>query len=184
MNALTLSYALSGAAGLRGPLTLLALSIAVHTGHLHPAASLAWVGSDWVIALAALFTVLDFIGDKIPGVDHALHAVHTVLAPVIGAVAAVSAQGGDSTSPEVLTALLGGANALLVHATRAGTRVATTGATLGVANPFVSLAGDFATSALIVIAFLAPVVAAVLLVLFTLQIIRWIRRLAARASNA
>jgi hypothetical protein len=184
MNALTLSYALSGAAGLRGPLTLLAVSIAVHTGHLHPAASLAWVGSAWVIGLAALFTVLDFIGDKIPGVDHALHAVHTVLAPVIGAVAAVSAQGDSGTSPEVLTLLAGGANAFLVHAARSGTCLASTSTTLGVANPLISLAGDVATSVLIAIAFLAPVVAAVLLVLFTLQIIRWIRRLATRTSNA
>lgn len=182
MNALLLSYALSGAAGLRAPLTLLAVSIAVHTGHLHPMPALAWVGSAWVMVLAAGFALLDFLGDKIPGIDHVMHAGHTVLAPLIGALAAVSGQQADP-SAGILIALLGAGNALLVHGARSSARVATTGMTLGTGNTFVSLIEDGLAAVLIVVAFVAPVVAAVLLVLLTAQIVRLMRWLARRVPS-
>jgi hypothetical protein len=181
MNALMLSYALSGAAGLRAPLTLLALSIAVYTGHLHPGHALDWLGSPWVIALAAGMTLVDFVADKIPGVDHAMHAVHTVLAPIIGGMAALSGQTGDHSAATVV-ALLGAGNALLVHSARTGTRVASTATTAGLANPVVSFIEGGTATVLIVLAFVAPVVAAVLLALITLQIVRFVRWLAKRRT--
>src|SRR3954454_21145070 len=40
-------------------------------------------------ALGAVASV-DFVGDKVPAVDHALHAAGTVIAPVTGVVAALA----------------------------------------------------------------------------------------------
>jgi hypothetical protein len=182
MNALMLSYALSGAAGLRAPLTLLALSIAVHTGHLHPGPALAWVGSGWVMGLAALASLIDFAADKIPGVDHAMHAVHTVLAPIIGALAALGGQQGADQSAATVIALLGAGNALLVHGARSSARVASTVTTAGMGSPVLSFFEGGLATVLIVLAFVAPVAAVLLLVLVTVLIARWVRWLARRRT--
>jgi hypothetical protein len=181
MHALMLSYSLSGAAGLRAPLTLLIVSIAVHFGYIHPNSAMAWVGAPWVIGLAGAVTLVDFLGDKIPGVDHALHAVHTVLAPVMGAIAAMTSYNGDP-SLAAIPAVLGAGNALLVHAARSSARVATTGATAGMGNTAVSFAEDGVAGIYLVVAFVAPVLAAVVLVLFTVWAIRLVRRLFARRA--
>jgi hypothetical protein len=183
VDQLLLSYSLSGAAGLKASLTLLVVSVAAHMGWLHPNASMAWVGSSWVMWIAIALTLIDFAADKIPGVDHAVHAVHTLLAPIIGAVTALTGYHGDA-SLAVLPAMLGGGNALLVHTARAGTRVATTSATFGTGNTFVSLAEDFIAVLFILVAFVAPVLTALVLVLFTVWAVRLARRIATRRAAA
>src|SRR6476659_1396458 len=45
-----------------------------------------------LIALGAA-AAADFVGDKVPAVDHALHAAGTVIAPVTGIIAALAATG-------------------------------------------------------------------------------------------
>src|SRR4051794_38593012 len=114
MIQLLTAYSLSGPAGIRASWVMLVVSCAVRFGYLHPSESLAWVGSWWMIALAAVGSVVDFIGDKIPALDHALHALHMVLAPLAGGLAAMTGYHGDPTTGIVL-GVLGGGNALLLH---------------------------------------------------------------------
>jgi hypothetical protein len=183
LQALLLSYSLSGAAGLRPSLSLLIVSIAVKIGLLHPNPSLAWVASGWVMALAGAATLLELFADKVPVVDHALHAVHFALAPVVGAVTAMSGYQGDP-SLAVIPAVLGGGNALLVHTARAGVRAATTASTFGLGNTLVSFIEDGIAALFILIAIVAPVLTALLLVVVTIWAVRLIRRLrAARAAQ-
>ncbi len=76
-----------------------------------------------VIVVALTMYLVEFIADKVPWVDTAWDAVHTVIRPLGGAVVAVVAVGGDSTpAMQAMAALLGGSVALTTHLTKAGTR--------------------------------------------------------------
>jgi hypothetical protein len=173
---LFMAYSLSGAAGIRSALTMLIVSIGVSTGYFHPDPSLAWVGSSWFMALAFVATIIEFFGDKVPALDHALHALHVALAPLAGALTSASGGGADPVTT-VAFGILGGGNALLVHMARATVRVGSTATTAGLANPAISLFEDGIVVCFIVIAVLAPWLTALLLVLFTVWVVKAISRL-------
>jgi hypothetical protein len=178
------AYALSTSVGLRPFLTLALASLAMHFGYLHPSHAFAALGSDGATVLLAVLAVLEFFAEKVPAVDHALHAVHFATKPIaaavlIGATDAALVPPGD---PAFGYALMGAAavNALGVHAGVAALRGASTVTTAGIANPFVSLIED----ALI----LLPVAGATLAFLLTLALFflarAVVRQLRARAPAA
>ena len=143
------AYGLSTSVGLRPFLTLALASVAMHLGYLHVAPAFAYLGTDGASWLLGAFAVLEFFGDKIPAVDHALHVVHFGIKPIAAALLVGGAVGGsagiDGTSPDLLTyAAMGVAalNALGVHGGVAALRGASSATTLGLANPIVGLAED------------------------------------------
>jgi hypothetical protein len=82
---------LATAAGLNAWLPLLATGLlAKYTDLLDLDGSWATLENTGVLLALAGVTVADFVGDKIPAVDHGLHAAGTVIAPATGAVAARS----------------------------------------------------------------------------------------------
>ena len=176
-----LAYALSTSAGLRGILTLAVVSIDVHLGVLHPPAAFAWLGSNEVTLALSGVALIEILGDKIPLVDHAFHALQTILKPVAAAIL-VGGIVHTRSSPELYTLMaLGALNALGVHAASAAARGASTALTAGIANPVVSLLEDATSLVMIACAFLAPLFAAAIAILLTLLIVRttrkiWLRR--------
>jgi hypothetical protein len=157
------AFGLSGAAGLNPWLPLFASALlhrldVVELGA--PFDDLSRTG--WLVALGVLMA-LDFVGDKIPAVDHALHAVGTVVAPASGAVLFAGQTGIETDLPALLAILLGAVTAGSIHLGRAGARPASTAATGGLGNPVLSLAEDIASGLLTAIAFVLPVLAVVLL---------------------
>ncbi len=176
-----LAYALSTSAGLRGILTLAVVSIAVHLGVLHPPAAFAWLGSDEVTLALVGVALVEILGDKIPLVDHAFHALQTILKPVAAAIL-VGGIVHTRSAPELYTLMaLGALNALGVHAISATARGASTALTAGIANPAISLLEDAASVVMIACAFLAPLLAAALAILLSVFILRaarkiWLRR--------
>lgn len=178
-----LAYALSTSAGLRGLLTLAAVSLAVHLGLFHPPQSFAWLGSDKVTLILVSVAAVEVLGDKLPLLDHAFHTLQLVLKP---AAAAILVGGIVHTQhPAELYALmaLGALNALGIHAVSAATRGASTALTAGVANPGISLVEDFVAVALIVCALLAPLLAAAAAVVLTALIVRSTRAVWRRVRN-
>lgn len=139
-----------------------------------------------LIALGAVAAV-DFVGDKVPGVDHVLHAAGTVIAPVTGVVAALASSSALDVSPAVMT-IIGLVAAESSHGTRMAIRPFSTATTGGAGNPVVSLIEDVASFGLSFVAILLPVLA--LLIVIALFVAAWrvIRRgrraLAARAAPA
>jgi hypothetical protein len=173
---LFMAYSLSGAAGIRSALTMLIVSIGVSAGYFHPDPSLAWVGSPWFMLLAFTATIVEFFGDKVPALDHALHLLHVALAPIAGALAAGAGDNGEQGLGLVLAAV-GGANAFFVHSAKAALRVGSTATTAGLANPVISLIEDGFVVFFIVIAVLLPWVTALLVVLFTVWLVKMINRM-------
>jgi hypothetical protein len=176
---LALAYSLSTVAGLRASLTILAVTVAIHLHALAAPSSMAWLGSDQTLAIVALFAAADFLGDKIPIVDHALHLVHAALAPAAGGLAAASLDpnGGSSTA---LVTVLGAGNALGVHALRATTRAGSTVTSLGILNPVISFVEDLVAAVAIAVAFLAPFVSAAIAGIATVLAIVVGRKIARR----
>ncbi len=184
-HSLALAYALSTIAGLRASLTVLAVSVAVHLHVLATPASMPWLASDATVVIAAIFAIVDSVADKLPVVDHGLHIVHLVLAPIGGAIAAAGVDPSGSTSLAVV-ALLGGANAFGVNGLRGATRASSSAFSLGLFNPVLSIVEDVAAIAGVVLAFIAPFAVAgaalVLCVLFVILLRSAFRRRAAVAT--
>ena len=138
-----LAYVLSSTAGVRAFVTLLAVSLALHWGFLpSPAHQFAWLASDGALAVLVAASILEVLGDKIPLVDHALHAIQTVAKPLAGAVIASAVVAPDNDPSAILLGVLGGVNALTIHGVSATARAASTATTGGLANPIISVLED------------------------------------------
>jgi len=173
-----LAYVLSSTAGVRAFVTLLAVSLAMHWGLLPaPPQQFAWLASDGALAVLVAAGILEVLGDKIPLVDHGLHALQTIAKPVAGAViAAVVVSPGNDPSA-ILLAVLGGANALAIHGVSATARAASTATTGGLANPIVSVIEDGLAIGGILLGWFMPFLAAALVLVATIVGIVCIRRL-------
>jgi hypothetical protein len=153
---------LSGAEGLNAYLPLLVSAILDRLDVVEMAEPFGALSSDAGIALLTALLVADVVGDKIPGVDHALHAAGAVIAPVSGALLFVGQTGVETGIPAVVAALLGALTAGTLHGGRATLRPASTATTGGLGNPVLSLAEDVGSLALTVVAFALPALALLL----------------------
>lgn len=107
--------------------TVLALGLSVRLGILEPLAAygdLDVLAHPAVLWTAAVMYVVEFIADKIPWIDSAWDAVHTVVRPVGAAVLAAVAIGDLDPVFEAVLVLASGGIALTSHTTKASTRMA------------------------------------------------------------
>ncbi|PYE55324.1 DUF4126 domain-containing protein [Deinococcus yavapaiensis] len=170
------SLGLSGAAGLNAYIPLLTLGVLDRLGWTNLAPQYDWISSPWTLLIVGAIAVLDFIGDKVPGVDHVLHTVGGWINPLAGAVVFAANSGVfhdvNPTLALVAGALVGGA----FHASRAAVRPVATATTGGIGNPVLSLLEDVSSGVLTFLAIFAPIVAVLLLVLIALVIFSAWRR--------
>lgn len=172
------AYALTTSVGFRPFLTLALASLALHFGYLHPAHAFAYLGTDRATWLLAGLAAIEFAADKVPLVDHALHAVHFATKPIAAALlvgSAVPATGSPEAATYALMGL-GAFNALGVHAGLTALRGVSTATTLGMANPLVSLLEDGLAIGSTVLAFALPFAGAAAALLLTLAILVLARR--------
>lgn len=166
-----LAYALTTTAGLRGFLTLFAASVAAHYHVIHPSPAFTWLGADGTVLVLGLFALLEMVADKVPAVDHALHAISFAVRPVAAAILV----GGtvNTSSPGELAGLMaaGALNALVVHTSSATARAASSVATFGLANPAISIVEDVMAIASLVVTFAFPILAAILAFLLVVTLI-------------
>jgi hypothetical protein len=170
------AFGLSGAAGLNPwlPLFVSALLHRLDVVELGaPFDDLSSTG--WLVALGTLMS-LDFVGDKVPVVDHALHAIGTVIAPASGAVLFIGETGLETDIPSLAALALGAVTAGSIHLARASARPASTATTGGLGNPVLSFVEDVGSAVLTAIAFVLPLLAVLLLIALAATIVRGIRR--------
>jgi uncharacterized membrane protein len=131
--------------------------------------------NSWIIGVAAVLYVIEFVADKIPWVDSIWDSVHTVIRPVGGALIAVAALGEASPVIMGLIALLGGSVAAGSHMTKAGTRVAVNTSPEPFTNWFLSLAEDAFVIGLSLLTLKFPLLALVVSVVIVVMIV-WVAR--------
>ncbi len=155
MNSLVIlaqSLGLAYAGGISLYSTVALLGIAERAGVVTGLPSpISAVSTPWVIGLAFVLTVIEFLATLVPGIASAWDAVHSLIRPpAAAALAALVAWNGDPAF--VLTAtLLGGAVGLATHATKLGVRLAVDSSPEPVTNGLANV-GEYATVALIVTA--------------------------------
>lgn len=179
---------LGAASGLNAWIPLFALGVAGRTGLVELSSPFDALSSTPVLVVLGVVFLLDLIGDKIPAIDHVLHAVGALVAPASGAVV-VMAQ--EHLLTEVHPALAAGLGLVLggtIHAGRSAFRPVVTAGTGGVGNPVVSIVEDVISAVLTVLAIIVPVLAFLsvigVVVVAVVWFRRWRRRRAQRAAQA
>jgi uncharacterized protein DUF4126 len=122
----TLGFALgtSFASGLNLYATVAAAGLFQRFGIIQLPDSLQVLASPFVLGIAILLFVIEFIADKIPYVDSAWDAVHTFIRPPAAALISYSAFGQVPEEWKITAALLAGGVALTSHGAKATTRAA------------------------------------------------------------
>lgn len=159
---LALAAALGWASGLRLYLTVLLVGIAGHWGWIALPPGLQVLASPLVMTCAAALTCVEFLADKIPLVDSAWDALHTLIRIPAGAALVaglVSGWVGDHGQAwGVVAALLGGGLAATAHAAKASTRAAANTSPEPFSNIGLSLLGDVAVPTMLWLAWAHPFV--------------------------
>lgn len=180
-----LGLGLASATGLRTflPLLLLALAARFEMFGVRLIDQMDWLVAWPAIAALATATVAEFAGDKVPAIDHALNAVGYVTRPVAGAVAAGSVFWGvDPAAAAIAGIIVGAPAALAFNAAQTGVRVGSTATTGGLGNPVVSLVEDFLAFMTVFIAFVAPILIPIVLVVLAIVVFRLARRIRDRGD--
>lgn len=99
------------------------LGIAGATGYVTLPADLQVLQEPWVIGVAGLLYIVQFIADKVPGLDSGWDLLHTFIRIPVGAFLASGAVAEVGPVSEALAALLGGSMAALSHLSKASSRL-------------------------------------------------------------
>ncbi len=79
------------ASGINAYLPLLSFAISarfLHLGKVNP--NFTFITQDWFITALVILTLVDFVADKFPVIDHTWDAIHTVIRPIAGALVAAA----------------------------------------------------------------------------------------------
>jgi hypothetical protein len=95
-----------------------------------------------VLGASFFMFALEFVADKVPGLDTVWDAVHTFIRIPAGAALAAGVFGGDSAAWMLAAALAGGTLAATAHTAKAATRAAANTSPEPFSNLALSLAGD------------------------------------------
>lgn len=181
---------LSLLAGWRLYLTLLAAGTAMRFGWLplpDHLAALQVLAEPWVLGVAAVGAIAEFLADKIAWVDSAWDAVHTFIRPLGGALLALALVDAQDPTWQVIAFLLGGGGALLSHGAKATTRAVVNTSPEPFTNVAVSAGEDVATGGLLALAIAFPAAAiaiAALLAVAAIIVIWVLGRLLRRIRRA
>jgi uncharacterized membrane protein len=171
----TLGFSL--AAGVNLYATVAVLGLAARYNWVQLPEQFQTFNNPWVIGVAAVLYVVEFVADKIPWVDSIWDSVHTVIRPVGGALIAVAALGDTSPTVTGLIALLGGTVAAGSHMTKAGTRVAINTSPEPFTNWIASLAEDTFVIGLSLLTLKFPLLALLVSATIVVMIVWLARRL-------
>ena len=141
-----------------------------------------------VLGVSFLLFIMEFVADKIPGVDTLWDAVHTFIRIPAGAALAFGALNGafgvDGNTWALLAALLGGTLAATAHTAKATTRAAVNTSPEPFSNIGLSLLGDAAVPAMLWLAYTHPLwffpalgVAVLVAVVLTVVLFKFLRAL-------
>ena len=120
---LALSMGLAWASGINLYATVFTLGYLASTGNIDLPPDLQIVANPMVMGAAGFMYCIEFIADKIPGVDTGWDTIQTFIRIPAGAMLAAGAIGEMNPAIEVAAAILGGGLATATHATKAGSRV-------------------------------------------------------------
>ncbi|WP_374449606.1 DUF4126 domain-containing protein [Stella sp.] len=123
VSAIALTLGVGWASGVNLYAAMLALGLMGATGAMALPPDLQILASPIVILAAGLMYAVEFVADKIPGVDSGWDALHTFIRIPAGAVMAAGAMWDVDPALGLAAGLVGGTMATASHATKAGARL-------------------------------------------------------------
>ena len=183
LSSLGRTLGFSFAAGLNLYATVAILGLASRFGWVALPEQYRIFDNDWIIGIALVLYVVEFVADKIPWVDSVWDTMHTVIRPIGGAVIAVATLGHASPAMQTVVALLGGALATSTHLSKTGTRVLANASPEPFSNWILSLGEDAFVVALSALALAHPAAAAIVVlvcVALILALLTWLVRVVGR----
>ena len=168
---IALSMGAAWASGVNLYATIAMLGWMGATGNIDLPPELELVENPLVIFVASAMYVVEFIADKIPGVDSTWDTIHTFIRIPAGAALAAGAVGDVNEAVQFAAMLAGGGMAATTHATKAGTRLMINTSPEPFTNWGASLAEDVAAITLLWTALNHPWIAVGVLVVFILLMI-------------
>jgi hypothetical protein len=172
LQTLALAGLLAWASGLRLYLIVFILGLAAHFQYIELPPGLHVLAHPYVIGAAGFLLAVEFLADKVPGLDTAWDAIHTFIRIPAGALLAAGATGDDVSAYTVAAGLLGGAITAGTHLAKAGGRAAINTSP----EPFTNWGASFTEDAMVIggtwLAFAHPALFLVLVAIF-LAFVAW-----------
>ena len=182
-----MAAALGWASGLRLYAVVFITGAVGYMGWVPLPGGLQLLQNPMVLGASFLMFVVEFVADKIPGVDTVWDTIHTFVRIPAGAALAAGVFGADSSSWALVAALMGGTLAATSHAAKTTTRAAANTSPEPFSNVALSLAGDVAAPAMLWLAYEHPLVffpvlavAVVVAVVLVFLLFRFLRALVRR----
>ena len=172
-----LATLLAWASGIRLYLVVCAIGLLGHFNYIELPAGLKVLEHPWVIGSAGFMLAMEFLVDKIPGLDSLWDSVHTVIRIPAGALLAAGATGDTFTVLTVVAGILGGTITAGTHFTKAGSRAAINTSPEPVSNVGASVFEDLLVMGGIWTALMHPIVFLVGLAIFIVLAIWLLPRL-------
>lgn len=170
-STLALSMGSAWASGINLYAAVFMLGTMGATGNMTLPPELAILASPLVITASGIMYVVEFVADKIPGIDTGWDTIHTFIRIPAGAMLAAAAVGDINQPMAIAAGLMGGGLAAGSHAGKAGTRVMINTSPEPFTNWFTSVGEDVAVVAGIWAAVAHPQLFLVFLVLFVLSLV-------------
>jgi hypothetical protein len=170
------AFGLSASAGLNAYIPLLVVSLlAKFTNLINLSESWRALESWWIIGLLIVLSLVEFLVDKIPAVNHINDIIQTLVRPTAGAILfAASAQAITEVNP-ILSIAIGLLVSGGVHAAKSVlVRPVTTVTTAGAGDVPVSVLEDVTATTISVLSVVIPILVAIILVVFLIGLIWWI----------
>ncbi|MFH1868993.1 MAG: DUF4126 domain-containing protein [Candidatus Omnitrophota bacterium] len=184
INNIGLLMGSSWASGVNLYLTIASLGIMKRTGAIELPGNLDILSNIFIISIAILLFLIEFVADKIPAVDSAWDAIHTFIRPLGSGMLGYMAMADMGPLAQLPVALITGAIAADSHLTKATTRVAINTSPEPVTNSIASLTEDgLVVGALYLIA-KHPVIASIAVILFIIFSIWFLKKMFAFLKKA
>lgn len=180
------AFGLAGAAGLNAYIPLLIVAVLARLDLLQLSSPFDALASWPAIIALVVLGLIEFVADKLPGVDHINDAIQTFIRPAAGAILFAANTGVVTSIDTTLALICGLVLASGVHATKAAARPVVNGMTMGIGAPFISLAEDIVALVGSLLAIFMPALFALFaagLIYLAYQLIRRARRLRATAPQ-
>lgn len=168
LSAAAMAAGLSWASGIRLYMALFVAGWFGRMGWIELPPALHVLQSPWVIGVTAALAAIEFLADKVPGLDSVWDVIHTFIRIPAGAILAAGAMGQMAPEWAAVAALLGGTVAAGAHVTKTGSRALINTSPEPLSNWMASFSEEAAVLGGLWAAFFHPLLWFVLLLIFFL----------------
>lgn len=173
VSIIALTMGVAWASGINLYAAILVLGVLGSSGNMVLPPDLEILMNPLVLFAAGAMYLIEFVADKVPGVDNSWDGLHTFIRIPAAAALAAGAVGDVDPAVSLAVAILGGGLAAGVHATKAGSRLLINTSPEPFSNWFASLSEDVLVIAGLWTALHYPWLFIVFLILFVLVMI-WV----------